>query len=113
MLPTKCGGAKGEKWRKLRGRISSPGTIRSSTSTIISGPVNGDVPDFPRGTGMDRRMSIIRLGDGRLVFHNAIPLDDHALAQVIAWGKPSILIVPMHLHATDAAGLFSTASCSS
>jgi hypothetical protein len=75
--------------------------------------VNGDVPDFPRGTGMDRRMSIIRLGDGRLVFHNAIPLDDHALAQVIAWGKPSILIVPMHLHATDAAGLFSTASCSS
>jgi hypothetical protein len=66
--------------------------------------VNGDVPDFPRGTGMDRRMSIIRLGDGRLVFHNAIPLDDQALAQVIAWGKPSILIVPMHLHATDAAG---------
>jgi len=66
--------------------------------------VNGDVPDFPRGTGMDRRMSIIRLGDGRLVFHNAIPLDDPSLAQVTAWGKPSILIVPMHLHATDAAG---------
>src|SRR5690349_16282087 len=64
--------------------------------------VNGDVPDFPRGTGMDRRMSIIKLRDGRLVFHNAIPLDDEALSQVMAWGKPSILIVPMHLHAIDA-----------
>src|SRR5262249_4061537 len=60
------------------------------------------VPDFPKGTGMDRRMSIIRLGDGRLVFHNAVPLDDAALAKVNAWGKPSILIVPMHLHAIDA-----------
>jgi hypothetical protein len=29
--------------------------------------VNGDVPDFPRGTGMDRRMSIIRLGVHALV----------------------------------------------
>jgi len=66
--------------------------------------VNGDVPDFPKGSGMGRRMSIVRLGDGRLVFHNAIPLDDQSLTQVMAWGKPSILIVPMHLHATDAAG---------
>ncbi|MGZ6125435.1 MAG: hypothetical protein ACXWLR_10785 [Myxococcales bacterium] len=62
------------------------------------------MPDFPRGSGMDRRMSIIRLGDGRLVFHNAVPLDDRALAQVTAWGKPAILIVPMHLHAIDAPG---------
>jgi hypothetical protein len=60
------------------------------------------VPDFPKGTGMGRRMSIIRLGDGRLVFHNAVPLDDAALAKVTAWGRPSILIIPMHLHAIDA-----------
>jgi hypothetical protein len=65
--------------------------------------VNGDVPGFPPGSGMGRRMSIIKLGNGRLVFHNAIPLDDRALAQVTAWGKPSILIVPMHLHTMDAA----------
>jgi hypothetical protein len=65
--------------------------------------VNGDVPGFPRGTGVDRRMCIVRLGDGRLVFHNAIPLDERALAEVTAWGEPSILIVPMHLHAIDAA----------
>jgi hypothetical protein len=51
---------------------------------------------------MDRRMSVVRLGDGRLVFHNAVPLDDATLAQVSALGKPSILIVPMHLHMIDA-----------
>jgi len=60
------------------------------------------VPDFPKGTGMDRRMSIVRLGDGRLVFHNAVPIDDATLAKVKAWGNPAILIVPMHLHAIDA-----------
>ncbi len=64
--------------------------------------VNGVVPDFPPGSGMDRRMSIIKLSDGRLVFHNAVPLEEAALAEVIAWGKPSILIIPMHLHAIDA-----------
>jgi hypothetical protein len=64
--------------------------------------VVGVVPDFPDGTGMDRRMSIVRLGDGRLVFHNAVPVDDATLAKVTAWGKPAILIVPMHLHAIDA-----------
>jgi hypothetical protein len=64
--------------------------------------VNGDVPDFPRGTGMPRRMSIVRLGDGRLVFHNAVPIDDDTLARVCAFGRPSILIVPNQFHAIDA-----------
>lgn len=64
--------------------------------------VESAVPGFPAGTGMDRRMTIVRLGDGRLVFHNAVPLDEEALARVRAWGKPAILVVPMHLHALDA-----------
>jgi hypothetical protein len=64
--------------------------------------VVSEVPDFPRGVGMDRRMTIVRLGDGRLVFHNAVPLDEPALRRVSAWGKPAILIVPLHLHAIDA-----------
>ncbi len=64
--------------------------------------VTSDVPGFPQGCGMNRRMCIVRLGDGRLVFHNAVPLDEPTLAKVAAWGQPSILIVPMHLHALDA-----------
>lgn len=59
------------------------------------------VPGFPKHSGMDRRMAMVKLGDGRLVFHNAVPLDDAALAKVRAWGTPAILIVPMHLHAMD------------
>jgi hypothetical protein len=47
-------------------------------------------------------MHIVRLSDGRLAFHNAIPLEDEAMREVAALGKPSILIIPMHLHAIDA-----------
>ena len=64
--------------------------------------VHGDVPGFPTAAGFDRRMQIVKLSDGSLVFHNAVPLDEAALAEVRAWGRPSILIVPHHLHAIDA-----------
>ncbi len=66
--------------------------------------VNGDVPGFPPAARFHRRMHIVKLSDGRLVFHNAVPLGDAALAEVMAWGKPSLLIVPHHLHAMDAYG---------
>jgi len=66
--------------------------------------VNGDVPGFPPAARFHRRMHVVKLSDGRLVFHNAVPLGDTALAEVMAWGKPSILIVPHHLHAMDAHG---------
>jgi hypothetical protein len=64
--------------------------------------VNGDVPGFPPAARFHRRMQIVKLSDGRLAFHNAVPLEDAALAEVRAWGKPAILIVPHHLHAMDA-----------
>jgi hypothetical protein len=64
--------------------------------------VNGDVPGFPPSARFHRRMQIVKLSDGRLAFHNAVPLDDAALAQVRAWGEPAILIIPHHLHAIDA-----------
>ena len=63
--------------------------------------VNGDVPGFPVGSGMLRRMCIIKLSDGRLVFYNAMPLEDEALAKVRAWGTPSILIAPIYFHTMD------------
>lgn len=50
---------------------------------------------------MRRRMSIARLGDGRLAFHNAVPLDEPAMREIEAWGEPAILLVPNGLHRLD------------
>ena len=66
--------------------------------------VNGDVPGYPTSARFERRMQIVKLSDGRLIFHNAIPIDEAALAEVRAWGRPAILIVPHQLHAMDAYG---------
>jgi hypothetical protein len=60
--------------------------------------VAGDVPGAP----FRRRMSIIKRSDGTLLFWNAIPLADDALAEVTAWGKPAILVVPHEGHLIDA-----------
>jgi hypothetical protein len=60
--------------------------------------VNGDVPGVP----FRRRMSIVRRSDGTLLFFNAVPLEDAALAEVTAWGKPAILVVPHDQHMIDA-----------
>jgi hypothetical protein len=60
--------------------------------------VEGEVPGVP----FHRRMSIIKRADGTLLFFNAIPLDESALAEVLAWGKPAILVVPHDQHMIDA-----------
>ena len=54
------------------------------------------------GTPMWRRMAIVKRSDGTLAFFQAVPLDDAALAEVTAWGKPSILVVPHDQHGLDA-----------
>jgi hypothetical protein len=48
-----------------------------------------------------RRMMIGRLGDGRLLFCNAVPLEDAAMKEVEAWGKPAFLFVPNGFHRLD------------
>jgi hypothetical protein len=60
--------------------------------------VGGQVPKVP----FPRRMSIIRRGDGTLLFFHAMPLEDAALAEVTAWGKPAILVLPHDQHMIDA-----------
>jgi hypothetical protein len=55
---------------------------------------------LPRG-GMNRRMSIVRLGDGRLVLHNAVPLEEPAMRELEAFGRPACLVVPNGLHRLD------------
>ena len=47
--------------------------------------VEGDLP----GMGLRRRMTVVRLGDGRLVVHNAIALEESSQKQLEAWGEVS------------------------
>jgi hypothetical protein len=56
--------------------------------------------DLPKGP-LNRRMTVFRLGDGRLVFHNGVPLDDASMAVLEAWGAPAFLVVPVPGHRLD------------
>ena len=61
--------------------------------------VQGDVPGIP----FKRRMFIIKRSDGTLMFSGtAMPLEDELLAEVKAWGRPSILVVTHDQHMIDA-----------
>jgi hypothetical protein len=60
--------------------------------------VAGDVP----GVAIQRRMSIVKLSNGELLFFNAVPLSDEVLEEVRAWGRPSMLLVPHDNHMIDA-----------
>jgi hypothetical protein len=61
--------------------------------------VQGDVPGVP----FKRRMFIVKRADGSLMFFGtAIPLDEAPLAEVTAWGRPAILLVPHDQHMIDA-----------
>jgi hypothetical protein len=55
---------------------------------------------LPRGA-VRRRMSIVRLADGQLVFLNAVPLEPGAMAELERWGEPAFLVVPNRLHRLD------------
>ncbi len=60
--------------------------------------VTDAIPTIPRVT---RRMSIVRRGDGSLLFYNAVPLTDAQLDEVRALGRPAALLLPCHLHMID------------
>lgn len=60
--------------------------------------VQGTLP----GMSLKRVMTVVRLGDGRLVIHSAIALEPGAQAELEAWGTPSFLLVPNHYHRLDA-----------
>jgi len=52
--------------------------------------------------GNQRRMSIARRADGKLVIHNAIALGDAEMREIEGLGKPGFLIVPNGFHRQDA-----------
>lgn len=62
----------------------------------------GVTDDIPGIKGTNRRMTIVRRADGRLIFFNAIPLKDEQLEKVRSFGTPAELFVPNHFHAMDA-----------
>ena len=47
--------------------------------------IEADVPGIP---GLRRRMAVVRRSDGGLLFFNAVPVDEEALAQLRALGRP-------------------------
>lgn len=60
--------------------------------------VEGGLPNMP----LRRVMSVVRLDDGRLVIHSAVALEEAAMAELEAWGRPAILLVPNPWHRLDA-----------
>ena len=60
--------------------------------------VVGSLPNMQ----LKRVMVLIRLDDGRIVIHGAIALNDEAMAEIEAWGTPSVLLVPNAFHRLDA-----------
>lgn len=60
--------------------------------------VDGSLP----GMSLRRNMVVARLGDGRLVIHNAIALREPEMQALEAWGTPAFLVVPSRFHRLDA-----------
>jgi hypothetical protein len=82
-----------EKWTVLpHGKLTQ---VEENLLTV-AGELPMPVGEFPR------RMTVARLGDGRLVIFSAIALDEPEMAQLEAFGTPAYLIVPGDIHRMDA-----------
>ncbi len=46
-------------------------------------------------------MTLMRLRDGRVVVHSAIPLDDASMREIEAWGPIAFIVAPNALHDLD------------
>lgn len=62
----------------------------------VTGDLHMPVGDFPR------RMTVVRLHDGRLVVYSAIALDELEMQALEAFGEPTYLVVPNDIHRMDA-----------
>ncbi|HEY4012926.1 MAG TPA: hypothetical protein VGM06_06295 [Polyangiaceae bacterium] len=49
-----------------------------------------------------RVMILVRLGDGRILMHNPIALDEPSMARIDAWGEVAAILVPNAFHRQDA-----------
>jgi len=64
-----------------------------SVTGLLRMPPMGEVP---------RRMTVVRLRDGRLVIYSAIALDEDEMTALDDYGTPAFLIVPGRIHRMDA-----------
>jgi hypothetical protein len=60
--------------------------------------VEGDLDGMP----LKRVMTLARRGDGSVIVHNAIALEDDLMKEIEAWGEPRYLLVPNGYHRLDA-----------
>ena len=93
-LATQCSMKPFSTWTVLpHGKLTRiEDNILTVTGTMHMPPM-GDV---------ERRMTVVRLGDGRLVIWSAIALDEAGMAELEGFGTPAFLIVPGDLHRLDA-----------
>jgi hypothetical protein len=81
-----------KKWTVLpHGQLTR---LEDNLLTVV-GKLPMPLGDFPR------RMTVVRLGDGRLVIFSAIALDEAEMAALEEWGRPAYLVVPNERHRKD------------
>jgi hypothetical protein len=78
--------------------VDRPGKLRSLAENmwVVDGTIQ--MPPGP----LPRRMTIARLASGDLVVFSAIALDDAAMSEIDALGRPAFLVVPNAFHRQDA-----------
>src|SRR5687768_14334418 len=80
-------------WKVLpHGKLTA---VEDNILTVI-GRIRMPLAELPR------RMTVVRLGDGRLVVYSAIALDEESMKRLEAFGRPAFLIVPNDHHRLDA-----------
>lgn len=62
--------------------------------------VESVVPTIP-GRSFPRTMAVVRLADGSLLLHNAVPVNDRTWAALEALGHVAVLVLPSAFHTID------------
>jgi hypothetical protein len=75
------------------------GKLKRLEQNLLS--VTGTMNMPPMGQ-VSRRMTIVRLSDGRLIIYSAISLDEVEMNALESYGTPAFLIVPGDIHRMDA-----------
>jgi len=75
--------------------VTNHGSIEKVTENLWR--VQAELP----GTPIDRVMLVAKLLNGDLLVYNSIALEDEAMKEIEAWGKPAHMIVPNAGHRMD------------